>query len=118
LTDVTVDEGTFTGTGTLGAVDCPPSAASLIPGANVTCVATYVATQEDVNAGSIANTATATATAPSGDLVTSPPGDAVVTIPADPALTITKSTAATQATHVGQIIEFRFVVTNAGNVTL
>ena len=53
LTDVAVDEGTFTGTGALSAVTCPGGAPSLTPGDQVTCTATYVVTAADVDAASL-----------------------------------------------------------------
>ena len=70
LTDVTVNEGAFNGTGSLSAVDCPPAAASLLPGQVVTCTATYQVTAGDLGASALVNTATATGTPPSGDPIT------------------------------------------------
>ncbi|MBF4619527.1 hypothetical protein ITJ44_15740, partial [Clavibacter sp. VKM Ac-2873] len=60
LTDVTVDETQFSGTGTLSEISYPTR--TLAPGASTTATASYVATQADVDAGSITNTATATGT--------------------------------------------------------
>ncbi|MGI0501474.1 hypothetical protein ABY44_00310, partial [Burkholderia sp. ZZQ-2] len=51
LTDVTVDEGVFTGSGSLSAITCPAGAASLAPGLQVVCTASYVLTQADVDSG-------------------------------------------------------------------
>ncbi|WP_168798129.1 DUF7507 domain-containing protein, partial [Nocardioides sp.] len=39
LTDVTVDEGAFTGSGELSPVTCPAAAGSLAPGEQATCTA-------------------------------------------------------------------------------
>ncbi len=50
LTDVTVEEGAFTGSGTLGAIT-PASVATLAPGASTTFTATYTLTQADVDRG-------------------------------------------------------------------
>ena len=58
LTDVAVDEGEFSGAGDLSDVVCPEGAASLAPGAQITCSATYTVVQADVDAGSISNAAT------------------------------------------------------------
>lgn len=81
LTNVTVDETAFTGTGTAPVVSCPAGAASLTPGAQVTCTATYIVTQADVDAGQLSNTATATGASPSGPPIVSAPDSATVTIP-------------------------------------
>ncbi|MER7847843.1 LPXTG cell wall anchor domain-containing protein [Kitasatospora sp. NPDC096077] len=118
LTNVTVNETAFSGTGTPPAVSCPAGAASLAPGASVTCTATYAVTQADINAGSITNTATATGTPPSGPPVTSPPSSATVTATANPAITIVKSASPTTVSAVGQTVDYGFLVTNTGNVTL
>src|SRR5579862_3766816 len=50
-------------------VSCPSG--GVAPGASVTCTGTYSATQADVDAGSVTNTATATAVNPSSHTVTS-----------------------------------------------
>ncbi|MFJ7275708.1 hypothetical protein ACIQVZ_14745, partial [Kitasatospora sp. NPDC098663] len=118
LTDVTVNETAFSGTGTPPVITCPPGAASLAPGASVTCTAPYTVTQADINAGSITNTATATGTPPTGPPVTSPPSNATVTATPAPALTIMKTASPTTVTAAGQVVDYSFLVTNTGNVTL
>ena len=50
MTDVTVDEAAFTGTGPMSII-CPAGAASLAPAAQLTCTAAYTLTQADVDAG-------------------------------------------------------------------
>src|SRR5690606_17258847 len=67
LTDVAVDEVEFTGTGELSPIVCGEDAASLAPGAQVTCTAEYRLTQEDIDAGTVQNSATATGTPPGDD---------------------------------------------------
>jgi len=84
LTDIVVNETGFTGTGTLSAVVCPAGAASLAPGAQVTCTATYTVTQADLNAGSIRNMATAGGNTPGGDPFTSDPSTVTVQTPGTP----------------------------------
>ncbi|MEV7598822.1 hypothetical protein AB0O91_15705 [Kitasatospora sp. NPDC089797] len=118
LTNVTVNETAFSGTGTAPVISCPAGAASLAPGASITCTASYAVTQADINAGSITNTATATGTPPSGPPVTSPPSSATVTATANPALTIVKSASPTTVTASGQTVDYSYLVTNTGNVTL
>ncbi|MEV6125185.1 hypothetical protein AB0M23_32535, partial [Streptomyces sp. NPDC052077] len=115
--DVTVDEGEFTGSGKLGAVDCPAGAASLAPGKTVTCTAVYTVTQADVDAGSVENSATATGTPPSGEPPVSPPSTVTVETDDDPGLSVVKSASAASPA-VGEEITYLFEVTNTGNVTL
>ncbi|WP_083397153.1 DUF11 domain-containing protein [Plantibacter sp. MMLR14_011] len=119
LTDVQVDEGTFTGTGELSDVVCPPGAATLAPAAAVTCEATYTMTQADIDAGTVSNSATATGTPPQGRPPVSPPSE--VTIPGvaqAPALTVAKSATPTTGANAGEDVTYSFLVTNTGNVTL
>ncbi|MFF7455832.1 hypothetical protein [Kitasatospora sp. NPDC008115] len=118
LKDVKVTEGAFTGSGTLSPVTCPATeAASLAPGASMTCTATYTVTQADVDAGSIKNTATATGTPPRGEPPVSPPSETVVPAPEKPALAVVK-TSSTGTLVAGEEITYAFAVTNTGNVTL
>jgi uncharacterized repeat protein (TIGR01451 family)/LPXTG-motif cell wall-anchored protein len=118
LSDVTVDEGDFSGTGELSAIVCPAGAASLAPSAEVTCTATYVVTQADIDTGTLTNSATATGTPPAGTPPVSPPSEALVEFPASPAITLTKTATPTVVTSVGQNVAYSFEVTNDGNVTL
>ncbi|MGF0131703.1 DUF7507 domain-containing protein, partial [Dietzia cinnamea] len=76
LTNVAVNEGTFSGTGTLSEIEC--EASELAPGESTNCLATYELTQADVNAGVVKNVAKAVGTPPSGEQVTSPEAPAEV----------------------------------------
>jgi uncharacterized repeat protein (TIGR01451 family) len=100
----------------LAGLSCPK--ATLVPTGSETCTATYVVTQADLNAGSIINTATANGTPPTGPPITSNPSS--VTIPAVVTATITLVKSAVQTTYsaVGQTINYNYLVTNTGNVTL
>ncbi|MBF4570845.1 DUF11 domain-containing protein [Plantibacter sp. VKM Ac-2880] len=118
LTGVTVAETAFSGTGTAPMITCPVGLASMAPGAVETCTATYTATQADVDAGSITNSATATGTPPTGPAITTSPSSATVTAGPTPGLTIVKSADPASAGKVGDTITYTFVLTNTGNVTL
>lgn len=115
LTEVTVDEGRFTGSGELSPITWTPTI--LLPGQSVTCTATYTATQEDVDRGSIENAATASGTPPGGGEVTSDPSEAQVTADPQPGIALVKS-ASPEAYGAGDTITYTFTVTNSGNVTL
>ena len=112
------------------AVDCsafPPG--GLAPSDSFDCTASYVVTQNDLDNGGVTNTAEAaltmavvpSATWPGGVAdVTSAPASVTVPAAQSPALAIAKRIAAgTPATFdaVGEVITFRFTVTNTGNVT-
>ena len=95
--------------------------ASLDPGiTNSTCAGSYTVTQADVDAGSITNTANATASAPSGVTAPAPKtATAVVNGPISaPKVAISKTTSGTTFGVVGTTKTYNFSVTNTGNVTL
>ena len=119
MSNIAVNETSFTGTGTAPVVSCPATPSSLVPGAQVTCTATYTATQADVDAGSITNTATAQGTAPGSTTPTvSPASTATVTVPPAPALTVMKTANPTTVAMAGDTVSYSFLVTNTGNVTM
>ena len=108
----------------LAALTCAPGAgASLTPGASMTCTATYVVTQADVDAGEILNTATVDATDPGGNPVDDT-DDETVPVPQAPSIALVKSIAsnadedASGDVSVGDTLTYEFVATNDGDVTL
>jgi uncharacterized repeat protein (TIGR01451 family) len=121
LAPVTVTDTGFSGTGSLSPVSCPPggtgTVASLAPGAQAVCTATYTLTTADVDAGHLADTGVATGTPPTGPDVTS---DSILDLPAaqNPALEVVKSAAPAQVQAAGDQVTYSFKVTNTGNVTL
>lgn len=95
-------------------VTCPAlPAGGLAPKAKTTCTSSYTVTQADLDAGSVTNLATATANG-----VTSNQAKATVTAVAKPALAVTKSAQQSRYDVVGDVIDYSYVVTNTGNVTL
>ncbi|MBO9523210.1 MAG: DUF11 domain-containing protein [Nocardioidaceae bacterium] len=129
LTDVQVAEDSFNGAGTMSVPSCTPTLGStLAPDRTITCTATYVVTQADVDAlvqqgTQLSNAATATGTPPTGPDVTSTDE---VAIPATngPALTLDKKVARVDdvnrngLTDAGDEIHWEFVVTNTGGVSV
>nr|WP_228495250.1 LPXTG cell wall anchor domain-containing protein [Clavibacter sp. VKM Ac-2873] len=117
LTDVTVDEAAFSGTGTLSEISYPTR--TLAPGEQTTATATYTLTQADIDAGKVTNSATATGTPP-GDTPppTSPPSTVEYPGDPEPGLSTVKTADRTDVTAAGQVITYSFLITNTGNVTL
>ncbi len=95
-------------------VNCPalPSG-GLLPGGVLTCTATYVVTQSDLDIGSVTNVASAS----DGTTTSTPDSE---TIPANglPALTMRKSSADTSYDAVGDVLSYTFELENTGNLTL
>lgn len=119
LTDVTIDETDFTGLGNAVQIDCPAGADSLAPGASVTCTASYEVAQGDLDAGAVSNTATASATPPTGlPAPTSEPSTAVFTAQATAGLVLVKSASPVTVSAVGDEVDYEFRVTNTGTVTV
>jgi|GEM_PF-545931 len=96
-------------------VTCPAlPAGGLVPGATLTCTASDVVTQADLDAGAVTNVATAR----EGAGTPSAPDTVMVTGTQEPELTIAKSTTATSISSVGEVVSYDYLVTNSGNVTL
>ena len=101
-----------------------PSPAVICPGttltatAQMTCSATYAATEADIDSGLIENRASASGTAPGGRSLRSDPAVVVVTAASRPALTLFASASPAAVVAVGQVIHFSFLVQNDGNVAL
>jgi len=112
--------------GMLG-VTCPDASGwasgesgTLAPGDSVDCTATYKATQADIDAGgTLTNQATAAASDPDGVNISTTPAD--VTVPVQPPagqLTMTKKADQTNKLAVGETVNYSFIVTNSGVVTI
>ncbi|MGH1526693.1 DUF7507 domain-containing protein [Leifsonia sp. L25] len=82
-----------------GALDAPPTCATttLVPGASTTCTATYTVTQADLDHGSLADTAMASASPADGGPDVFSPFDAL-TIPANTTASLTVQKTADTAT--------------------
>jgi hypothetical protein len=118
LTNVTVNDAGFSGTGQLSPLDCPGGLSSMAPQAQEVCTATYTLTQDDVNATRLENGATATGVPPEGPPVTSPPSEVTIPIAANPTISLVKTVTPTTATGPGDAVTYHFAITNTGNVTL
>lgn len=103
-----------------GALDAAPScpATTVAPGRTVTCTATYTVSQADVDHGTLADTATATAVDPTGASV-GPVSDTLsIPVVAVARLSIAKAADADSIDHAGQVVGYRFTVTNTGAVSI
>src|SRR5699024_10885927 len=105
-----------------GDLEVEPS--TLAPGEQGIVTGTYEVTQEDIdNADKIVNIATATGTPPGGDPEDpenpeTPPVEEEVPVKKDPKIELEKIADKEVFTKVDEEIEFTFIVTNKGNVTL
>ncbi|MFD0865649.1 beta strand repeat-containing protein, partial [Tessaracoccus lubricantis] len=114
LTDVTITDP-LDG---LSALTCVPAqGSSLAPEAQMTCTATYVVDQADLDAGSVYNEATTSGNPPVGQPVTDS-DDETVTAAVEPAILLVKTANVDTYDAVGDVITYSFVATNIGNVTL
>jgi hypothetical protein len=99
----------------LGAVTCPDP--TLAPTASMTCTASYVTTQADVDKGDIENAAVVTGHPPAGPPVTDDDADAVPAVHL-PRIDLVKSAFPVEYGAAGEQITYTYTVTNSGNVTL
>jgi uncharacterized repeat protein (TIGR01451 family) len=95
-------------------VTCPAlPAGGLVPGASLTCTASYTVSQADVDAGSVTNMAIAS----SGSVV-APPASETVDAIQTASLSTTKTARTTTVAVAGETVIYDYVVTNDGNVTI
>ena len=87
------------------------------PAPSLTCTASYIVTQADLDGGSVTNTATAYAYF-NGSQGTSNEATATVTAEQHPALKLTKTASPTTYDAAGQTISYSYLLENSGNVTL
>ena len=90
---------------------------------STTFTATYVITQADIDAGVVTNTATVTGEAPDGTTVSAMSNSVSTALTSCPEIEIVKTGVWNDANgdgcaDVGETIDYSFVVTNTGNVTL
>ncbi|NCA71969.1 MAG: DUF11 domain-containing protein, partial [Sphingobacteriia bacterium] len=98
-------------------VSCP--AEPLAAGAEITCTATDVVTQEDLDAGAVTNVATASGVDPNAGAVTSEPATVTVEAAQGPELTLEKVLSdAPEPIALDSVLTYTVTATNTGNVTL
>ncbi len=98
----------------IAAVACPAlPAGRLVPGESITCSGSDTASQADVDAGKITNIATAH----NGGLGSNRDSVTVDSI-AVPALSLDKQTSTPSFAHVGDVLQYTYLVSNAGAVTI
>jgi uncharacterized repeat protein (TIGR01451 family) len=98
-------------------VTCPQTPSPLAPGASITCTASHVVTQADLDAGSVTNHATGQAFFGQTPVTSN---EDQVTVNAVQRRTLSLDKTATPPTYssVGTVISYSYLVTNTGNVTL
>ncbi len=117
VSDITIDETIFSGSGSLGEITCP--ATTLDADEDTTCTATYALTQQDVDAGVVDNTAVATGD-PAGPMSTvqSDLSSASVTTTIAPLRLALVKTADRESARAGDKITYTYSVTNTGTVSV
>jgi uncharacterized repeat protein (TIGR01451 family) len=111
--NVTLTGVTVTDPDTTVGVCAPVQPGTLAPGATMTCPASYVVTQADVDAGSFTNTATGDSNETGPDT-----GSETITFAQNPSLNVTKTESSAGPYGVGDTITYDIDVLNTGNVTL
>ena len=105
----------------LSAISCAGGTnviATMDPGDNVECTATYTVTQDDVDNGTVLNEATVTGTPPTGLDPPSDTDDHATPFPPVPGIALEKTADFTAPLSAGDEITYMLAVTNTGNVSL
>ena len=103
----------------LSALSCDLTApVSLVPGQSLTCTATYTIDQDDIDAGKVENTATATGYPLSGDPVQDSADVDVVGDDINAGIQLTKTADPEIFAAIDDVITYTFVAENTGDVTL
>ncbi len=110
LTNITVTDPLLPG------LSC--TVATLDPGDNLICTEDYIVDQDDVDAGSVVNSASVTGTTPAGTSVSDTDGETTTMPAAMPMMTLGKSASPDPFGPVGSDVIYTFTVENTGNVTL
>ena len=117
ISNITLHNVTVSDNPALDNFSCTPSipVASLAPGVSVACTGTHTISQADLDAGSFADTASASSNeAPAPDA----PDTILGTQGAKLSLTKTDDLNPAKYDHVGQVVTYTLTATNCGNVTL
>ncbi|GGK67254.1 hypothetical protein Sme01_09740 [Sphaerisporangium melleum] len=116
VSGLTVMDTDIAGTGTQRSIGCEVD--SLAPGGSATCTWTYTVTQADMDACTITNRARASGLDPSGAAVISDTSTATVTVTVSPSLTLVTTADPGIVHKAGTRLDYSYLVTNTGNVTL
>lgn len=90
-------------------------------GAEASCTASYTITQADLDAPDerLTNTASLTASDRNDDPIALPdPASAPVTVAVAPKLTLTKQSTTDEVQALGEVVPYRYTISNTGNVTV
>ncbi|MFI6131519.1 hypothetical protein [Micromonospora sp. NPDC051141] len=102
---------------TCGPDNVPNGTVTLAPGESVECRATYTVSAEDFAQASLLDTATATGTPPRGPAPVSGPSTYDIPI-LHPGIALAKSVTPETVSRAGDVVTYRYVVTDTGNTTL
>ncbi len=97
-------------------VSCP-STASLDPGDSIACTGSYAITADDLNAGSVTNTATGSGYH-NATKISSTPVTVTVPLAQSSGLELVKAAAESMFSAAGDTLHYTYTITNTGNVTL